>query len=82
MWNCNTKVKPKEFVKTHFRTSGSNTYTAPYKSLSITSLSNNVTVDGQAIPRSFTVTVGSDENELISNNTVVTGDDYFVTIVR
>ena len=72
----------KNFIKQHFRTTATNTYTAPYKSLSITSFSDDVTVDGQPIPANFTINLEVGENEFINTNTVVVGTDYFVTIIK
>lgn len=70
-----------DLTKTHERTSGANTYTAPYRSLTITAISNDVVIDGQAIPRGMSVSVDSNENERIINDTIVDGSDYFVTQV-
>lgn len=55
------------------------TIAAPYRSVSITALSDDVTIDGQAIPLGFTESIGSNRNEQFTENTTIAGADYFVT---
>lgn len=69
-----------EITKTHSRSTGQNTFTAPYKSLSVTAISDDVTIDGQLMPQGLTVTVGNYDDFVVSNNTVVDGTDYFTSI--
>ena len=69
-------------TKERIRTSGSNTYVAPYRSISITAFSDDVVIDGQAVPQGFSEAIASNENEEYIQNTAVTGSDYFVTITR
>ena len=66
---------------THERTTGLNTYNPPFKSFSVTSFSNDVTLNGQAIPRDFTVSIDTAENEIHVTEQIVSGTDYFVTYV-
>ena len=69
-------------TKTVTRATGDNTYAGPYRSLTITSFADDVTIDGQAIPNGFTWSVNADRLQEITNDTVVTGADYFVTEIR
>ena len=69
-------------TKERIRTSGSNTYVAPYRSISITALSDDVVIDGQAVPQGFSEAITSNENEEYIQNTAVAGSDYFITITR
>ena len=64
------------------RATGSNAYVAPYKSLSVTTISDDVEIDGQLVPRGFTWSVDSNRYEQFSNDTTVDGTDYIVTEVR
>lgn len=69
-------------TKTVTRTSGTNIYAANYRSLSVTAFSDDVTIDGQAIPSGFTWSIDSNRFEQFVNDTAVTGTDYIVTEVR
>ena len=71
-----------ELTKTITRTGGLNTYSAPYKSLSISAISDDVEIDGQPVPMGFPWSVGSNRYEQFVNDTVVDGTDYIVTEVR
>ena len=71
-----------DLSKTVSRSSGSNNFTAPYRSLSITALSDDVTIDGQSVPQGFNWNVNSNQNEQIKDNTVVDGTDYISTLVQ
>ena len=73
---------PADLTKTVSRTSGPNTYSANYCSLSITAFSGDVTIDGQDIPQGFGWSVSSNENERFVNDTIVDGTDYIVTLVQ
>ena len=73
---------PVDLTKTVSRTSGPNTYSANYRSLTISAFSGDVTIDGQAIPQGFNWTVGSNQNERIVDDTVVDGTDYMSTLVQ
>lgn len=79
---CKSDATIVDLVKTHSRTSGNNTYAQPYRSITVTALSADVTIDGQAMPEGMTVSVDSNENERHITDTVVTGSDYFVTEVK
>lgn len=83
-WTKVDCVAPEEIVDrttTHARTSGNNTYTAPFRSFSITAVSSDVTLNGQAMMQGFTVSLDSQENEEHVTPQVVTWGDYFVTYV-
>lgn len=70
---------PIEKIAVNERKSGTNNYTAPFKRLSVTAFSNDVQIDGQAMPNGFTVNVDANDGEIIASSHVVTGTDYFVT---
>jgi len=53
-----------------------------YKSVSVTAISSNVTIDGVAIPANFTWSVDSSSGERFSDTVAITGTDYIVTEVR
>ena len=69
-------------ITSRSRTTGVNTYTAPFRSISITAISNDVTIDGQSVPKGFSESVESNEKEQHTVNVTVTGTDYYVTLVR
>lgn len=55
---------------------------AGYKAISVTSISANVTIDGQLIPAGFSWPIGSAENERYTDTHTIAGTDYFVTVSR
>jgi len=63
-------------------TSGINVVAIGFKSVSVTALSTDVTIDGQSIPQGFSWSVDSAENERYSNSVTVNGSSYILTEVR
>lgn len=66
--------------KQRFRATGTNVYAAPYRSISITAFSDDVSIDGQPVEQGFVEGISSNANEVYTQDTVVEGTDYFVTI--
>lgn len=62
--------------------SGPNVVAIGFKSVSVTALSADVTIDTQPIPQGFSWSVDSAENERYSNSVTVNGSSYILTEVR
>jgi hypothetical protein len=75
-------VVPTTLTKTIQRLSAPYTVATGYKSLSVTALSNNVTIDGVSIPNSFTWSVDGSDGEVFLATVALAGSDYIVTEVR
>lgn len=58
------------------------TFIAPYHSLTVTALSNDVTIDGVNIPQGLTWSVDSNKGEQFANDTIVDGTQFITTIVK
>lgn len=69
-------------VTTDANETGTNTYTAPYRSLSVTALSNDVTINGVVIPEGLTRSSGSNDDEQQTADVTITGTSYYVTLVK
>ena len=66
----------------NLRTAGVQTILAPYRSIAVVALSGDVEVDGQALPQGVPVSYGGGSGEAFSDNTTVSGTDYWLTVVR
>ncbi len=64
------------------RINGAYSIIPPFKSATVTSLSNDVTIDSVLIPRNFTWSIGSDSKEEFINQIDIVGTDYIVTETR
>jgi len=53
-----------------------------YKSVSVTAISSDVTIDAVPVPASFNWSVDSSSGERFSDTVAITGTDYIVTEVR
>lgn len=75
-------VVPTTLTKTIQRLSAPYTVVTGYKSLSVTALSTDVTIDGVLIPNSFTWSVDGSDGEVFLATVALAGSDYIVTEVR
>jgi hypothetical protein len=75
-------VVPTTVTKTIKRLSTPYTVVTGYKSLSITALSSNVTIDTVPIPNGFIWEVSGNKDEVFLAAVAVAGSDYIVTEVR
>lgn len=64
------------------RLSGPYSVLAPFKSTTVTALTDDVTIDLVLIPKNFTWSVGSDNGEQFINQVEIDGTDYIVTETR
>lgn len=75
-------TEDKELTVERQRTSWYTNIPTPYKMLSITSFSDDVTINSQAIPDKFTETIGTSHGEVIMSPTTIEGTDYFYTLMK
>lgn len=64
------------------RLSASYTVATLYKSVSVTAISSDVTVDGVPVPATFNWSVDSSSKERYTDTVTVNGSDYIITEVR
>lgn len=69
-------------TKTVQRTSGTYTVATNYKSVSVTAISSDVTIDSVSVPANFTWSVDSSSGETYTDTVIVNGSDYIITEVR
>jgi len=64
------------------RLTGPYTVAALFRSVTITAVSADVTINGLPVPQFFTWSIDSDDGERYANTVLVTGTDYIITEVR
>ena len=74
------EVKPLNSTTT--REKADQTVTAPYRAVSITAISGDVTIDGASVPASFNWSIDSNQNQEYTDDVVITGSDYILTVVK
>jgi hypothetical protein len=67
---------------THINTNLATAIASGYKSVSVTAISADCTIEGQTIPQAFNWSVNSSTNERFTDTVAITGTDYIVTEVR
>ena len=61
---------------------GLNTFTAPFKSFSFYCVSNDCTVNGEAVPETFSAEIAVGEGEQLIGDLVLTGTEYYVNFTK
>lgn len=63
------------------RGTGPDSAASPYRSVSFTAISNDCTINGQAVPAGFSWTVSGEGAASVGTQTDVDGTDYIFTVV-